>query len=114
MTPAVYTLHAGNTPLLVSLPHVGTLIPEAAPQAARLTHIAFLRGFAPRPHAELFAARSQDVRLLTPLACTQWDVAPAPRAMQLLSLLAGTRCVFLDVGEPDATARAIEQLVEVE
>ena len=59
-----------------------------------------------------FAARSHDVRLLTPLACTLWEEAPARRAMQLLSLLAGTRCAFLDVGEPDATARAIEQLVE--
>jgi len=27
MTDTVYTLHQGNTPLLVSLPHVGTLIP---------------------------------------------------------------------------------------
>lgn len=92
---------------------VGSLFPAAAAQPATLAQIVFLRGFAPLPRAEPFvAARSHDVRLLTPLACTLWDHAPGRRAMQLLSLLAGTRCAFLDVGEPDATARAIEQLVE--
>ena len=29
MSPDIYTLHCGHRPLLVSLPHVGTLIPEA-------------------------------------------------------------------------------------
>lgn len=91
---------------------VGALFPAAAAQPATLAQIVFLRGFAPLPHVEPFAARSHDVCLLTPLACTLWDAAPQRRAMQILSLLAGTRCAFLDVGEPDATARAIEQLVE--
>ena len=91
---------------------VGALFPAAAAQPAMLAQFVFLRGFAPLPRAEPFAARSHDVRLLTPLACTLWEEAPARRAMQFLSLLAGTRCAFLDVGEPDATARAIEQLVE--
>ena len=29
MTPPIYTLHQGHSPLLVSLPHVGTFIPDA-------------------------------------------------------------------------------------
>ncbi len=54
-TDTVYTLHPGSTPLLVSLPHVGTLIPEAlkplyVDRASTLEdtdwHLAALYGFA--------------------------------------------------------------------
>jgi hypothetical protein len=92
--------------------NVGGVFPGAASRPARIQQVVFLRGFAPAVQHEPFAARPQDARLLTPLACTLWEVAPERRLMHLLSFLAGVRCAFLDVGEPDATARAIEQLVE--
>ena len=92
--------------------NVGGVFPDAAARPARVEQIVFLRGFAPAVRHESFAAGPQEARLLTPLACTLWEVAPERRVMHLLSLLAGVRCAFLDVGEPDATARAIEQLVE--
>lgn len=91
---------------------VGTLFPGAATGAARLEQIVFLRGFAPTVRPQPFAPRARDTRLLTPLASTLWAVAPERRAMHFLSFLAGVRCAFLDVGEPEATARVIEQLVE--
>jgi len=91
---------------------VGKVFPRSVTAPAAVTQIVFLRGFGPFARSEPFAPHCTDTRLLTPLPCSLWQVAPERRAMQFLTLLAGVRCAFLDVGEPDATARALEQLVE--
>jgi len=91
---------------------VGRLLPQAATRPARLRHVLVLRRFATTPRLETFAPGPEHLQFLSPLACSLWHVPPARRAMQILSLLAGAHCSFLDVGPPDATADLLQRMVE--
>lgn len=83
----------------------------APDEGVRLTQVLLLRGFGPTPRAEP-AAAAEALGHLTPLAASLWGRAPGSVTVQLLSLLAPSRCHWLDAGTPEATAELIDHLVE--
>jgi hypothetical protein len=76
-----------------------------------LRRVFFLRGFEARPRAESFEPRSEDLRLLAPLACTFWGSSSAARVAQVAKLLSTVNCYFLYLGEPEDTAKLVERIV---
>jgi hypothetical protein len=91
---------------------VGRLFPQAALRPAMLRHVVVLRRLGAAPRLESFIPGPEHLRYISPLACSLWDLPPARRAMQILSLLAGVQCSFLDVGTPEATADLLQRTME--
>ncbi|PYT99109.1 MAG: hypothetical protein DMG38_13095 [Acidobacteria bacterium] len=90
------------------------LFPAAEPRPQPLRWVFFLRGFEGRPRAEPFRPRSQDLRLLMPLACSFWGRSPATRIAQVARLLSNVNCLFLYPGMPEDTAELVERIVRSE
>jgi hypothetical protein len=93
------------------LANIGELFPEATASPATLTSVFFLRRFATRPKAELFAFGVEHFHMLSPLACSMWGAPAVVRMMDLAKLVGRAKCYFLDPGEPDDTADLIERIV---
>ena len=93
------------------LANIGEMFPDAAPAAATLTSIFFLRGFAAKPAAAPFPFGVEHFHMLSPLACSMWGVPAVTRMMDLARLAGRAKCYFLDLGKPDDTADLIEQIV---
>jgi hypothetical protein len=91
---------------------VATLFPTAGHSEARVGAIIFLRRFSDAPRAESLAPGREHLSLLTPLGCTLWGVPRAIRIMQMVRLMSGARCFFLDIGSPEDTTDLLEGLVE--
>jgi hypothetical protein len=72
----------------------------------------FLRRFAPSPCIEPVRRTRDSLRLLQPLGCTLWNNGTLRPRMELLSFFERTRCYFLDPGQPEKTAVAIERCLE--
>jgi hypothetical protein len=90
------------------------LFPAANARPRPLRWVFFLRGFEERPRAESFHPRSQDVRLLAPLACTFWGRSSAARITEVAKLLSTVNCYFLYPGQPEDTAKMVERIVRSE
>jgi hypothetical protein len=91
---------------------VATLFPAAGHSEAPVNAIMFLRRFSDAPRAEAFTPGREHLSQLTPLGCTLWGVPRAIRIMQMLRLMSGARCFFLDIGSPEDTTDLLEELVE--
>jgi hypothetical protein len=89
---------------------VGELLPEAEVSPAALSCVLFLRRFAERPKAELFAFGLRHFQMLSPLACSMWGASAGGVIMDVSRLLKGTKCYFLDPGSPEPTADLIEKI----
>ena len=87
------------------------LFPASAARPQPLRWVFFLRGFEQRPRAEAFHPRSQDLRLLMPLACTFWGRSFGARIAQVARLLCNVNCYFLYPGLPEDTAELLERIV---
>jgi hypothetical protein len=90
------------------------LFPEVGARPRPLRRLFFLREFEERPRYESFFPRSEDLRLLTPLACTYWGSSSAARVTQVAKLLSSVECYFLYPGQPEDTANLIERIVRSE
>jgi hypothetical protein len=90
------------------------LFPAANARPQPLRWVFFLRGFEERPRAESFHPRSQDLRLLAPLACTFWGRSPGARMSEIAKLLSTVNCYFLYSGQPEDTAKLVERIVRSE
>jgi hypothetical protein len=90
------------------------LFPAANARPRPVRWVFFLRGFEERPRAESFHARSQDLRLLAPLACTFWGRSSAARIAEVAKLLSTVNCYFLFPGQPEDTAKLVERIVRSE
>jgi hypothetical protein len=90
------------------------LFPASGARPQTLRWVFFLRGFEERPRAEPFHPRSQDLRLLMPLACTFWGRSSRARIAQFARLLSNVRCYFLHPGLPEDTAKLVERIVRSE
>jgi energy-coupling factor transporter ATP-binding protein EcfA2 len=90
------------------------LFPAANARPQPLRWVFFLRGFEERPRVESFHPRSQDLRLLAPLACTFWGRSSAARMTQVAKLLSTLHCYFLYLGQPEDTAKLVERIVRSE
>ena len=80
--------------------------------AVPLSHIVFLRGFAPRALLEEVRPSRQLLAWLTPLASTLWDRPPADTVRQLLGIVNSARCWTLCAGNPDETADLLSATLE--
>jgi hypothetical protein len=87
------------------------LFPAAGASSRPLRWVFFLRGFEPRPRAESFHPRLEDLRLLAPLACTFWGRSFAARMTQVAQMVSSANCYFLYPGEPEDTANMVERIV---
>jgi hypothetical protein len=90
------------------------LFPAVKARPRPLRWVFFLRGFEERPRAESFHPRSQDLRLLAPLACTFWGRSSAARIAEVAKLLSTANCYFLFPGQPEDTAKLVERIVRSE
>jgi hypothetical protein len=90
------------------------LFPEVGARPRSLRRVFFLRGFEEQPRYESFCPRSQDLRLLAPLACTYWESSSAARVTQVAKLLSSVECYFLYPGQPEDTANLVERIVRSE
>jgi len=86
-------------------------LPAAGASPRPLRWVFFLRGFEPRPRAESFHPRLEDVRLLAPLACTFWGRPFAGRITEVAKMLSSVNCYFLYPGRPEDTAEMVERIV---
>jgi hypothetical protein len=93
------------------LANIGELFPDAEAAPATLATIFFLRGFSTKPSAVPFKFGVENFHMLSPLACSMWDVPAAARMMDIARLAGRTKCYYLKLGEPDPTADLIEQIV---
>jgi hypothetical protein len=93
-----------------TLVDIARLFPEAGRSPTTLSCVLFLRPFAKLPVARPFTFALQHVRMLSPLACSMWDVPVGARIIDVSRLLRPARCYLLDPGEPDATADLIERI----
>lgn len=80
----------------------------AAVDGVPLRHVVFIRGRGDTPGVESCVPSFGDLGYVTPMAAT----TPGSQIIDILKLLNSVRCHYLDAGTPDATARAIEDLVE--
>lgn len=87
------------------------LFPEVGARPRPLRRVFFLRGFEEQPRYESFCPRSENLRLLTPLACTYWGHSSAARVTQVAKLLSSVECYFLYPGQPEDTTNLIERIV---
>ena len=87
------------------------LFPAAGVRPRPLRWVFFLGGFEERPRAEVFRPRSQDLRLLMPLACTFWGRSRRARIAEVARLLSNVSCYFLYPGLPEDTAELVEEIV---
>ena len=90
------------------------LFPEVSARPRPLRRVFFLRGFEGQPRCESFCPRSEDLRLLTPLACTYWGSSLSARVTQVAKLLSSVACYFLFPGQPEDTTNLIERIVRSE
>ncbi|HYY72276.1 MAG TPA: hypothetical protein VE778_01660 [Candidatus Bathyarchaeia archaeon] len=90
------------------------LFPAAGARPQPIRWVFFLRGFVDQPHAESFRPRSEDLRLLMPLACTFWGRSRTARIAQVARLLSNVNCYFLYPGLPEDTAELVERIVRSE
>jgi hypothetical protein len=90
------------------------LFPEVGARPRPLRRVFFLRGFEEQPRYESFCPRSEDLRLLAPLACTYWGSSSAARVTQVAKLLSSVECYFLYPGQPEDTTNLIERIVRSE
>ena len=90
------------------------LFPGPAPGngAVPLSHVVFLRGFAPDCLLEEVRPSRTLLAWLTPLASTLWSRTPADSVRQLLATVLGARCWTLRAGHPDATADRLSATLE--
>jgi hypothetical protein len=87
------------------------LFPASGACPRPLRRVFFLRGFEEQPRYELFHPRSEDLRLLAPLACTYWGRSSAACMTQVAKLLSTVDCYFLYPGQPEDTAKLVERIV---
>jgi hypothetical protein len=85
--------------------------PAAGASPRPLRWVFFLRGFEPRPRAESFHPRLENLRLLAPLACTLWERSFAGRMTEVAKMLSSVNCYFLYLGLPEDTAEVVERIV---
>jgi hypothetical protein len=90
------------------------LFPEVGARPRPLRRVFFLRGFEEQPRYESFRPRSEDLRLLAPLASTYWGSSSAARVTQVAKLLSSVECYFLYPGQPEDTTNLIERIVRSE
>ena len=90
------------------------LFPGATPasSAVPLTHIVFLRGYAPEALLEEVRPSREVTAWLTPLAATLWDRPPTDTVRRLLATITGARCWSLRAGNPDETADLLSATLE--
>jgi hypothetical protein len=91
---------------------VGAIFPRASARVVPLTHIFFLRRFAPRPSVERFVRNGGELPPVSPLLASVWGHSVGQRALDLFRTLDKARWWHLDVGgSPEETAELIEQTV---
>lgn len=90
------------------------LFPSAPPSPPphRLAAIVFLEPFTRAAHLERLRGSRDDVRRLTPLACSLWGMRPERRVLALASLVGRVPSYLVRPGPPEATAALIAQSVE--
>jgi hypothetical protein len=85
---------------------------DAIPAPAPLRAAFFTRSFADKPQIEPIPRSIGALRLLQPLGCTLWNNDGNRSTVQLLRFFERTNCYYLDPGDPDETAAAIERCLE--
>jgi hypothetical protein len=89
----------------------GKLFPRKVAESLPLRWAFFLRSFEDCPRAEAFVPRATDLRMLAPLPCTLFGGSPAMTMLRVAKLLSKVNCYFLHPGQPEETARLVEEIV---
>ena len=91
---------------------VGAIFPSASAKVVPLTHIFFLRRFAPRPSVERFVRNGGELPPVSPLLASVWGHSVGQRAIDLFRTLDKAHWWHLDVGgSPEETAKLVEETV---
>ncbi len=78
---------------------------------ARLEAILFLEGFGPMPNLQRVTAGRDELARLQPLASSLVNRRASERVFAMVQLVGAAACYRLTAGDPDATARAVEELI---
>src|SRR5262249_53297257 len=85
------------------------LLPVGPARAVPLTCLVFLSGFGSRPELSSIRAGREELASLQPIASTLVSGAATERVFQMVRLVGSLTCYRLLAGEPDETARLLEE-----
>lgn len=90
---------------------VETLLDVGPAATAPLRAVVFLGAFSAAPEARRISPGREEVALLQPFVGSLVNAARARRVFEMARLLAGTTVYRLSPGDPDETARALEEVL---
>lgn len=88
---------------------IGSLLPVGEATPALLRGVVFLQGFHVRPELSRREAGREDLLLLQPLATSLGNRPATQRVFEMIRLFSRVRTFGLLVGDPDETARFVEE-----
>jgi hypothetical protein len=86
-----------------------SLLPGQRPEAVRLTTVVFLDPFAPEPELVRIEPTREELRWLQPVVGSLVNAAATRRVFELTRLLSSVAAYRLRPGDPDDTARCLEE-----
>jgi len=93
---------------------IDTLFPVESPRIVQLRRMVFLRGFGERPVLERIRPGREEIVELQPLMSSFLNAPHSRRVFELTRLLANSKVYRLHPGNPDDTARYIEEFFACE
>jgi hypothetical protein len=93
---------------------IESLFPVQPPKAVPLRRIVFLRGFAEHPSLQRLTPGRPEIVELQPLLSSFLNSSHSRRVFELTRMLSSTKVYQLQPGEPDATARYLEEVFACE